>query len=98
MFLQKYPIGIQDFSEVITRGNVYVDKTRFVLNLIESHKYYFLSRPRRFGKSLLLSTFDYLFRGHKELYKGLNIYDKWNFEVYPVIKISFSKLSYEKTT
>ncbi len=58
MSIQRYPLGLQDFSEVITRGCVYVDKTHFVHKLITTHKYYFLSRPRRFGKSLLISTFD----------------------------------------
>ena len=95
MSIQKYPIGLQDFSEVITRGCVYVDKTPFIEKLLSTHKYYFLSRPRRFGKSLFVSTLDYLFRGHSELFKGLYIADKWKFEEYPVIKISFSTLSYE---
>ena len=96
MSIQRYPIGLQDFSEVITRGCVYVDKTSFVLRLINTHKYYFLSRPRRFGKSLLISTFDYLFRGKKELFEGLFIYDNWEFEEYPVIKISFSSIGYRE--
>ena len=96
MSIQRYPIGLQDFSEVITRGCVYVDKTHFVHQLITTHKYYFLSRPRRFGKSLLVSTFDYLFRNKKELFKGLYIYDKWEFEEYPVIKISFANIGYRE--
>ena len=94
MSIQRYPIGLQDFSEVITRGCVYVDKTHFVHQLLTTHKYYFLSRPRRFGKSLLISTFDYLLRGHKELFEGLYIYDKWVFEEYPVIRITFSDIGY----
>jgi hypothetical protein len=73
-----------------------VDKTPFVLQLINTHKYYFLSRPRRFGKSLLISTFDYLFKGRKELFEGLYIYDKWEFEEYPVIRISFSNIGYRE--
>jgi hypothetical protein len=94
MAIQRYPIGLQDFSEVITRGCVYVDKTPFVLELINTHKYYFLSRPRRFGKSLLISTIDYLFKGRKELFEGLYIHDKWEFEEYPIIRISFSEIGY----
>ena len=94
MSIQKYPVGLQDFSEVITRGCVYVDKTSFIEKLISTHKYYFLSRPRRFGKSLFVSTLDYLFRGYGELFKGLYIADKWKFEEYPVIKISFSNIGY----
>ena len=96
MSIQRYPIGLQDFSEVITRGCVYVDKTHFVHKLITTHKYYFLSRPRRFGKSLLISTFDYLFKGRKELFEGLYIYDQWEFEEYPVIKISFANIGYRE--
>ncbi len=94
MSIQKYPIGHQDFSEVISRGCVYVDKTSFVHQLITTHKYYFLSRPRRFGKSLFVSTLDYLFKGQKTLFNNLFIADKWAFEEYPVIKISFSNIGY----
>lgn len=61
----KYPIGIQTFSEIITQGYVYVDKTEHVYNLAHAGKYYFLSRPRRFGKSLLVSTLDAYFSGKK---------------------------------
>lgn len=95
MSIQKYPIGHQDFAKIINEGFVYVDKTRFVHQLAERGGYYFLSRPRRFGKSLLISTFDYLFKGKKELFKGLYIEDKWVFEEYPIIKISFASLAYE---
>jgi hypothetical protein len=96
MSIQRYPIGLQDFREVITRGCVYVDKTMFVHKLLTTHKYYFLSRPRRFGKSLLISTLDYLFRGQKELFEGLYIYDQWEFDEYPVIKISFANIGYRE--
>jgi hypothetical protein len=96
MSIQKYPIGLQDFREVITRGCVYVDKTMFVHKLLTTHKYYFLSRPRRFGKSLLISALDYLFRGQKELFEGLYIYDQWEFDEYPVIKISFANIGYRE--
>ena len=89
-----YPIGQQDFREIIREGKVYVDKTHFVHQLTTEGKYYFLSRPRRFGKSLFLSTMDYLFQGEKELFKGLYVYDKWNFEPYPIIRISFSSIGY----
>jgi hypothetical protein len=95
MDIQRYSVGLQDFKEIITGGYVYVDKTRYVHQLLTSSKYYFLSRPRRFGKSLLVSTLYHLFKGEKELFKGLYIADKWDFEVCPIIKISFAKLSYE---
>lgn len=96
MTFQKYPVGLQDFSEVISRGNVYVDKTAYIYELIQTHKYYFLSRPRRFGKSLLISTLDYLFQGRKELFDGLFIADKWGFEAHPIVRISFSNLGYRE--
>ena len=69
----KYPIGIQNFEELIQTGCVYVDKTNLIYNLIDEGKYYFLSRPRRFGKSLLISTLDAFFSGRKDLFEGLAI-------------------------
>ena len=87
--MKKLPIGIQTFSEIITEGYAYVDKTEIAYKLIEGGKYYFLSRPRRFGKSLFLDTLKDLFEGRKELFKGLYIYDKWDWEVkHPVLRIS----------
>ena len=73
---QKYPVGIQNFEEIRTGGYLYVDKTAFVHKLVTQGKYYFLSRPRRFGKSLLISTLECLFLGKKALFKGLYIEDK----------------------
>ena len=95
MSIQKYPVGHQDFEKIISEEFVYVDKTQFVHKLVEKGGYYFLSRPRRFGKSLFLSTLYYLFKGKKELFKGLLIEDKWAFEEYPVIRMSFSSMAYE---
>ena len=69
----KYPIGIQTFEEIIREGYVYVDKTALVYRLVSEGKIYFLSRPRRFGKSLLLSTLKSYYQGKKELFKGLAI-------------------------
>ena len=69
----KYPIGIQTFSQIIEQGFVYVDKTNMVYSLATEGKVYFLSRPRRFGKSLLLSTLRAYFEGRKELFRGLKI-------------------------
>ena len=69
----KYPVGIQDFGEAIRGGYVYADKTALIWQLIDSGKYYFLSRPRRFGKSLLLSTIKAYFSGERELFNGLAI-------------------------
>ena len=88
--LAKLPIGIQTFSEIREEGYVYVDKTPLIHRLVTEGKYYFLSRPRRFGKSLLVSTLQDLFEGRRELFKGLDIEDKWLWETTcPVIKLSF---------
>ena len=88
--MKKLPTGIQTFSEIREDNYAYVDKSEEIYNLIDNGKYYFLSRPRRFGKSLLIDTIAELFKGSKEYFKGLFIYDKWNWDVkYPVIKISF---------
>jgi len=92
--MKKLPIGISDFKELIEGNYIYVDKTEYIYKLINQGKYYFLSRPRRFGKSLLLSTIRYLLQGHKDLFKDLYIYDKWNWnETYPVLRIDLSHLS-----
>lgn len=86
----KYPIGIQSFDQIREDGYVYVDKTALVYDLVSKGKIYFLSRPRRFGKSLLLSTLKHYFLGHKELFRGLAI-DRLEQEwaVYPVFHLSF---------
>jgi hypothetical protein len=91
--MRKLPIGISDFKKLREENFIYVDKTKYIYKLItEGGGYYFLSRPRRFGKSLLISTLEYLFKGEEELFKGLYIQDKFNWEeVYPVIRVDFSK-------
>jgi hypothetical protein len=69
------PIGISDFKKLREQNFIYVDKTEYIYKLItEGGGYYFLSRPRRFGKSLLISTIEYLFKGQKDLFKELYIY------------------------
>jgi hypothetical protein len=88
--MKKLPIGIQTFSEIINSNYLYIDKTKYIFELCENYKYAFLSRPRRFGKSLLISTMKELFCGNKELFQGLDIYDKWDWDVeYPVIEVRF---------
>ena len=72
--MKKLPIGIQTFSQIIENEYLYVDKTGIAYDLIESGKYYFLSRPRRFGKSLFVDTLQSLFQGEKELFEGLFIF------------------------
>jgi hypothetical protein len=87
---KKLPIGIQTFSEIRSEGYYYADKTAFCLKLAEQGKYYFLSRPRRFGKSLLIDTLGELFSGNQTLFTGLYVEDKWDWSIhYPVIRISF---------
>ncbi|MEY4504063.1 MAG: hypothetical protein RL154_356, partial [Pseudomonadota bacterium] len=76
--MKKLPIGIQTFEKIRTEDYIYVDKTNIAFNLINSGQYYFLSRPRRFGKSLFLSTLKSIFEGKKELFEGLAIYDKYD--------------------
>jgi len=88
--MKKLPIGISTFSEIITQNYLYIDKTQYARELIENHKYAFLSRPRRFGKSLFIDTLQEIFEGNQELFSGLDIENKWDFEdKYPVIKIDF---------
>jgi hypothetical protein len=95
MLNRKYPVGEQDFASIRREGKVYVDKTMYALHMIETSKPNFLSKPRRFGKSLFLSTLENIFLGNKELFEGLYIYDKWQFEEYPIIRISFNEIPYE---
>ena len=87
----KYPIGIQDFERIITEGYLYVDKTPLMYEMVQNGSVYFLSRPRRFGKSLLVSTLKYYFEGKKQLFKGLAIErleKEW--KSYPVFHLDFN--------
>ena len=88
---RKLPIGIQTFREVREDGYYYVDKTRYIRRLLDGGKHYFLSRPRRFGKSLFLDTLKELFEGNEELFEGLAIHaGDWDCSVrHPVVRISF---------
>lgn len=89
---KKLPIGIQTFARLREDGCYYVDKTAHILQLIEQGSYYFLSRPRRFGKSLLLDTIAELFEGNRELFVGLHADSCWDWnQRYPVVRISFGK-------
>ena len=93
--LKKLPLGLQTFQDLIVENYLYVDKTKDIYKFFEQGgKYYFLSRPRRFGKSLLVSTLKSLFLGHQELFKDLWIYDKIEWKEHPVIPIDFSTMSY----
>lgn len=95
--MKTLPIGIQTFSEIVNRNSIYVDKTDLIYKMVSSQKYYFLSRPRRFGKSLLISTLQAYFEGWKKLFNGCKIDEletKW--EQYPVVEISFAKCKSDK--
>ena len=96
IFGHKLPIGIQTFSEIRENGYVYVDKTDLLWKLVNQGKPYFLSRPRRFGKSLLISTFEAFFEGKKELFEGLAIEKlelKW--EKHPVLHLDLNAEKYD---
>ncbi|MCY4027156.1 MAG: ATP-binding protein [Acidobacteria bacterium] len=86
----KLPIGIQNFREIREEGYYYVDKTAYARRLVEGGKHYFLSRPRRFGKSLFLDTLKELFEGREALFRGLDVHDHWDWSVrHPVVRLSF---------
>lgn len=91
--MKKLPIGLQTFRKLIEDDYVYVDKTRHILELIRSGTYFFLARPRRFGKSLLISTLKELFSGQRELFEGLYIHDKIDWHPFPVIHLDMSRVS-----
>ncbi|MDR3291531.1 MAG: AAA family ATPase [Methanobrevibacter sp.] len=86
-------LGIANFSSLIEQNKIYVDKTRFIKKMLDhGETYYFLSRPRRFGKTLMVSTLESFFQGKKELFKHTYIYDKWDWnEKYPVIHLNMSE-------
>ena len=94
--IRKYPVGIQNFEDLRKEGYCYVDKTELMYQLVQSGKYYFLSRPRRFGKSLLLSTIQAYFEGKKELFHGLavgQLEQEWN--TYPVLHLDLNARKYD---
>ena len=93
--MKKLPVGIYTFSQLVMGNYLYVDKTPYILNIITSGKYNFLSRPRRFGKSLLVSTFKEIFSGNKDLFQGLFIYDKIDWDPSPVIHLDLSLIPRE---
>ena len=93
--MRQYPIGIQDFARIITGNMVYVDKTELVYQLANYEGVYFLSRPRRFGKSLLVSTLKYYFEGRRDLFKGLRMEQlEHDWAAYPVFEIDFNGKDY----
>ncbi|GHV66272.1 ATPase AAA [Bacteroidia bacterium] len=92
--MKKLPIGIQSFESLRSEGFLYVDKTKTIFQLTSS-RIVFLSRPRRFGKSLLVSTLGELYEGNKLLFEGLYIYDKWDWtQQYPVIRLDWTNIEH----
>jgi len=91
--VRKYPIGLQSFRKIREGGYVYIDKTELIHKLVTGGSYYFLSRPRRFGKSLLVDTLEELFKGSRELFEGLWIEDQWDWsKTNPVIHFNFADI------
>ena len=94
---QAYPIGLQDFRTLREEGYIYVDKTRYITELIrKKSRYCFLARPRRFGKSLFLSTLQCFFEGRRELFEGLDVESlDWDWEPYPVLRLDLNRDGYK---
>jgi hypothetical protein len=92
MALKNLPLGISTLSKLLENNCVYVDKTEYAYHLTSQSGAFFLSRPRRFGKSLFVDTLKEIFEGNQKLFEGLNIYDKWDWtKKYPVIKFDFAE-------
>jgi hypothetical protein len=93
---KRLPLGIQDFRKIRENDFLYVDKTEYVWRIASAPGAYFLSRPRRFGKSITISTLQELFRGSRELFEGLWIADKWDWDKkHPVLRISFTAIGFQ---
>ncbi len=91
--MKKLPIGMPLIGDIVDQNFVYVDKTDLIYKLITNGQSYLLSRPRRFGKSLLLSTFEAIFKGDKELFKNCHIYNTdYEWQKHPVIYLDFAKI------
>ncbi len=94
---RKLPIGIQTFRKMREENYYYVDKTAYMRQLVDEGSHFFLSRPRRFGKSLLLDTLKDLFEGNEPLFEGLDIYDHWDWSVrHPVVRLSFGSGNFKE--
>ena len=94
--IRKYPIGIQNFEKIRREGYAYVDKTALMYKMVSEGSYYFLSRPRRFGKSLMLSTLEAFFEGKKELFQGLAVEQAdWEWKNYPIMHLDLNTAKYD---
>lgn len=95
--MRKYPIGIQSFEKIRKEDYLYIDKTEFIWRLVQEGTYYFLSRPRRFGKSLLISTMEAFFKGKRELFHGLALGEKeYDWLKYPVLHLDLNAQDYKE--
>ena len=97
MTRRKLPIGMQTFRKIREGRCYYVDKTAYIRQLLDEGEHYFLSRPRRFGKSLFLDTCKELFEGNEPLFEGLAIHDRWDWSVrHPVLRLSFGSGNFKE--
>jgi len=96
--MKSLPFGVQDFGDLIAQNCLYVDKTRQIAAMVDEGKYFFLSRPRRFGKSLLVSTLKALFEGCRDLFRGLWIEQREEWTTYPVIHLDASLIPHDTET
>ena len=95
--MKTLPLGYSTYKDIVGNNRIYVDKTKYFYNMIDAGKFYFLSRPRRFGKSLTISTLKEIFLGNKDLFKGTYIYESnYNWKEYTVIHFDFSKFDKDK--
>lgn len=95
---KKFPIGIQDFRKIIENDYAYIDKTKYIYELVSNPAHYFLARPRRFGKSLTISTLIELYAGSRDLFKGLWIEDKWDWDKrHPVIRLTLTGIGVDQS-
>jgi len=93
---KKLPLGLQDFRKIIENDFKYIDKTEYIYRMVSKSGAYFLSRPRRFGKSITVAVLQELYSGSKELFKGLWIEDKWDWSrKHPVIRLSFTSIGFQ---
>ena len=96
--MKDLPLSLETFSTLRENDYLYVDKTKYIFELAKPGKRYFLSRPRRFGKSLLISTIEEIYKGNKNLFKDLFIYQKWDWDkIHPVIKIDLGAGEYSSS-
>lgn len=94
--MKKIAVDSAQFSKIIAHNKIYVDKTRFLYTIATENTYYFLSRPRRFGKTLFIDTLENFFKGNRDLFEGLYVYEQiWSWDEYPLIRLDFNSIPHE---